>query len=163
MYFRRLRNCCNNYLLMVWGALGKPVFFSGLGRFRVAVGRQKSSRNGVFLTSVVVFLLQWESALSCHMSCCPVPFPLCSLHPLQPDHGLGRESHWDPFSGNGTPRRSFHAQASSATEVSLWAKWQGECPQVMSFESARRCYIALLAAEQHGARSSLNINFKELK
>lgn len=88
--------------------------------------RSGQGAGGGFSHNPVLFLLLWESSLSCPMSC--VLFPSCfscSLHPLQPDHGMGRESHWDPFRGDGTPRRSFHAQASSATEVSVWEKWQG--------------------------------------
>ena len=79
----------------------------------------------------------WQSALSCHVLSFVLPLPSPpstlhppvfhhSLHPLQPDHGLGRESHWDPLRGDGTPRRSFHAQASSATEIPLREEWQGK-------------------------------------
>lgn len=76
--------------------------------------------------SPVLCFLLGESSLSCPMSCVLFPSCLsCSLHPLQPDHGMGRESHRDPVRGDGTPRRSFHAQASSATEVSVREKRQG--------------------------------------
>ncbi|XP_034418143.1 mitogen-activated protein kinase kinase kinase kinase 4-like isoform X2 [Cyclopterus lumpus] len=45
--------------------------------------------------------------------------PPCSLHPVQPDHGLGREGHRDPLGGDRTPGRGLHAQEGPETQVPL--------------------------------------------
>lgn len=51
---------------------------------------------------------------------------LCSLHPIQSDHGLGREGNRDPFSGDWTSGRRVHAQTGTKTQILVWKKWQGE-------------------------------------
>lgn len=49
-----------------------------------------------------------------------------SLHPLKPDHGLGREGHRDPLCGDGTLGRGLHAQTGTETEVSVGEERQSE-------------------------------------
>lgn len=168
----RFRNCCNNDLLLVLGVMSKLVLFLSVpvrvGFWLLLAVRSRWGAGG-FSHNPVLFLLLWESSLSCPMSC--VLFPSCfscSLYPLQPDHGMGRESHWDPFRGDGTPRRSFHAQASSATEVSVWEKRQGglsltrAAPWVWSSRSLQSTrYVSVYTGKVPGTQGKFLLEFRE--